>query len=65
MNMARFLTGKVHVSYSNLQLIRYVRSKMKDPHNTPLEDKKEFYRDCIKEHSANRQLYSDVMGGLI
>ena len=61
MNMARHLTSKVHCMASNREMLRFVRSKMKDPRHANREDKKEFYRDCIKEHAENRKLYMDVM----
>ena len=59
--MIRMLVGRLHVSASNIDVIRYVRSKLIDPRQESMDAKKELYREAIKEHADNKQLYYDVM----
>ena len=60
--MARMIVGRLHVSASNREVLRYARSRLTNPRQASMEDKKEYYRICLKEHNENRALYNEVMG---
>lgn len=62
------IVDRLHVSTSNLGVIRYMRSRLKKP--IPLGGKrwrlrKRYYREALKRHAANRRLYGLVMSGRV
>ena len=63
----RQIVNRVHVGESNLRMIRYSISKLREGYDTyarmPRNARREFLRECIKVHTANRMLYISVMSG--
>lgn len=60
------LVGDLHVSASDIDVVRHVRSKMlKDKRRDPSMRiwRKEVYRQCIAEHHDNQETYRLVQGG--
>jgi hypothetical protein len=61
------IVGRRHVSESNLQVIRYVVSRLRRKHATfagmPRKDRRAFLRQVITAHQDNRAMYVAVMGG--
>lgn len=60
------IVGRLHVSQSNLEVIRYLRSRftkefLRDPAKKEL--RKTAYRHAIAAHAADRRLYESVMRG--
>ena len=66
--MIEQIVGRIHVSCSDFEAIRYVVSRMKQGRRTFLAMKREHRRRILETvaqtHRANRELYRQVMGGL-
>jgi len=60
------LVSRLHVGSSNLTVIRYVISRLKNGYATfkvlPKKERVYLMQECIKEHKENRDLYNQVMG---
>lgn len=66
--MLSYYLGKLHVSKSNYQAIKFIMSKMKKAsrkkfYASPIETRKAFYREVIRIHENNFKTYCHVMGG--
>jgi hypothetical protein len=66
--MLNYYLGKLHVSKSNYEAIKFILSKMKKSskkkfYSMPIETRKEFYREIIRIHQNNFNLYVKVMSG--
>ena len=63
--MIGYLLGKLHVSKSNYQAIKFIISKLnkKKFFALPKEERKKLYREVIKIHESNFKTYCHVMGG--
>lgn len=63
--MIRQIVGRCHVSDSNLRVIRYVLSRLRNGFKTfkawPRNERRKFLRLVVKEHAANKRLFSEVM----
>ena len=61
--MITMLVGRCHVSDSYVEVLRYVRSRIKRGAWCELsrEQRREIVRDVIAEHRANRECYMEVM----
>lgn len=57
-----------HVASSFREVVRYVISKLKGGfqtfRNMNQEDRQLFIDQCLQQHAANRQLYTEVMSGM-
>jgi Fe-S cluster assembly scaffold protein SufB len=64
-----FIVDRCHVGDSNMDVIRYFVSHMKEGHATwkalPRDVRREYLRDIIERHSDNRGLYVSVVSGRI
>lgn len=59
------MVGRLHVSATPLEVIRYVRSRMTDEARTAPEwrdFRRSIYRTALAAHAENRALYQRVMG---
>lgn len=67
MNIIRQIVTRRHVSESNLSVIRYTISRLRNKYATfsamPRKDRRIFMEQIIKEHADNRRLYRDVTSG--
>ena len=63
--MIRMIVGRCHVGESNLQVIRYVKSRMKKGAWRKLSkaERKQTLREIIEAHSENQDLYHSLMTG--
>ena len=63
--MLNQLLGKLHVSKSNYEAIKYILSKLnkKKFFALPREERKKLYREVIRIHESNFKTYCHVMGG--
>ena len=60
-----YVVDGMHVSKSNRSVIREMRQRMlKVPESFPRRTRLAVYRHALKVHSANRDLYDYVMGGM-
>lgn len=59
--MVRQIVDRLHVSATEREVLRYVRSRLADPRNTPREWKRETYRAALRRHAENRDFYVTVM----
>jgi len=64
--MIGWLIGRLHVSTTDREVIRFVRSKIRaeirrDP--AKREVRKQIYRDALDAHHRNQKLYRSVMRG--
>jgi hypothetical protein len=60
--------GKLHVSTSNYQAIKYIMKKMERPSKKrfwklPKEYRKAFYKEVMRIHENNLKTYVSVMTG--
>jgi predicted transcriptional regulator len=63
--MLNHLLGKLHISKSNYQAIKYIMTKLdkKKFYKLSREDRKKLYREVIRIHESNFKTYCYVMGG--
>lgn len=65
MTIVSQIVGRLHVSSTNLEVLRYVRSRLSEegraPSNWP--KRKAIYREALECHKRNRELYVMVMSG--
>lgn len=63
----RQIVARCHVGESNLAVIRYVVSRLKEQRKTFLamkrQQRRKLIRDTISAHAQNRKLYRAVMCG--
>ena len=62
------IVGRLHVSTSNLEVCRYVISRLKGKRKAframPRESKRALLAECITCHMENREFYRYVTGGI-
>lgn len=63
--MLSYLLGKLHVSKTNIQAIKYVMTKLdkKAFYSMPVEHRKKFYKEIIRIHENNFKTFYQVMTG--
>lgn len=63
--MIRSIVGRLHVSQSYLEVVRYVRTRLRRGswQNMPHKDRREFIRICFEAHASNRAVYDYVYPG--
>lgn len=63
--MLSYLLGKLHVSKSNFQAIKFILKKLnkKKFYALPREERKKLYREVIRIHESNFKTYTQVMSG--
>ena len=63
--MLNHLLGKLHISKSNYDAIKYIVSKLnkKKFYKLPREERKKLYSEVIRIHESNFKTYCFVMGG--
>lgn len=65
--MIHQIVDRLHVSTSNREVIKYVRSRLAPRGRKGLEhkaDRKAIYRMALEAHRENRELYRTVMRGI-
>ena len=62
--IVRQIVNRVHVGTSNLEVIRYVRSRLSDEGRSAANwpARKEIYAQALEQHKRNRTDYVWVMG---
>jgi hypothetical protein len=66
--MIRMMVGELHVSASNRDVIRLIRSKLNRDTRTGRARRKmrhAYYRQALRQHEINAKLYVRVMSGAI
>lgn len=66
--MLNYYLGKLHVGKSNYQAIKFIMSKMKKAskkkfYALSIEKRKAFYKEIIRIHEKNFDIYVSVMTG--
>lgn len=63
----RQIVGRCHISDSNMSVIRYVISRLRDGHATframAPSLRRQLLREIIQAHRGNQRLYVEVMSG--
>ena len=69
MGIGATIASRMHVGATNMEVIRYVNSRMKKSHRLNPDKKlrrerKIVYRDALKQHVKNRKLYLQIAKGI-
>ena len=61
MSRVSWLVGRLHVSLSDREVLHEIRGRLKP--GTPRETRRAMYREALKCHHENREMYRSVMRG--